>query len=53
MIARNSQWIASALAASIAAIALMTAPTASRAQDILLGGVGPSRSPAMSPVDRR
>jgi branched-chain amino acid transport system substrate-binding protein len=45
MIARNSQWIASALAASIAAIALITAPSASRAQDILLGGVGPLSQP--------
>jgi len=45
MIARNSQWITSALAASIAAVALITAPTASRAQEILLGGVGPLSQP--------
>jgi branched-chain amino acid transport system substrate-binding protein len=45
MIARNSKWITSTLAASIAAIALMTAPTAGRAQDILLGGVGPLSQP--------
>jgi hypothetical protein len=45
MIARNSQWITSIFAASAAAIALITAPTASHAQDILLGGVGPLSQP--------
>src|SRR6188472_2500487 len=45
MVAHHSQWIRSASAAGIAAIALMSAPTASRAQEILLGGVGPLSQP--------
>jgi branched-chain amino acid transport system substrate-binding protein len=45
MIARNAQWITSIFAASAAAIALITVPTASHAQDILLGGVGPLSQP--------
>jgi branched-chain amino acid transport system substrate-binding protein len=45
MSARNSQWITSIWAASLAAIVLISAPSASRAQDILLGGVGPLSQP--------
>jgi branched-chain amino acid transport system substrate-binding protein len=43
--APNSQWITSTWAASLAVIVLMSAPSASRAQDILLGGVGPLSQP--------
>src|SRR3954453_23828686 len=45
MVAHHSQWIRSALGAGIAAIAVMATPTASKAQEILLGGVGPLSQP--------
>ena len=45
MVAYHSQRIRSALTAGIVAIALMSASTASRAQEILLGGVGPLSQP--------
>ena len=48
MVAYHSQRVRSALAAGIVAIALMSAPTASRAQEILLGGVGPLSQPGAS-----
>src|SRR3954465_265424 len=45
MVAHHSQWIRSALGAGIAAIAVLATPTASKAQEILLGGVGPLSQP--------